>query len=72
MTTGIQLIASGDSRLAPNQVGWPAQQSLEAALTEAVSALGGQLVRAHAVDTEKRRRETVEQVPPAEPAATEE
>ena len=54
MTTRIQLIASGDSRLAPNQVGWPAQQSLEAALAEAVSALGGQLVRAHAVDTEKR------------------
>jgi L-fucose isomerase-like protein len=35
-------------------VGWPAQQNLEAALTEAVSALGGRLVRAHAVDPEKR------------------
>jgi L-fucose isomerase-like protein len=54
MTTQIQLIASGDSRLAPNQVGWAAQQSLETALAEAVSALGGQLVRAHAVDPEKR------------------
>jgi L-fucose isomerase-like protein len=54
MTAQIQLIASGDSRLAPNQVGWLAQQNLEAALAEAVSALGGQLVRAHAVDPEKR------------------
>lgn len=53
MTKQIQLVASGDSRLAPNQVGWPAQQGLEAALGKAVSALGGRLVRAHPVDAGK-------------------
>jgi L-fucose isomerase-like protein len=53
MTKKIQLIASGDARLAPNQVGWPAQQSLETALGEAVAAAGGELVRAHRVDPEK-------------------
>ncbi len=53
MTKQIQLVASGDSRLAPNQVGWPAQQGLEAALGRAVSALGGRLVRAHPVDAGK-------------------
>jgi L-fucose isomerase-like protein len=53
MTKKIQLVASGDSRIAANQEGWPAQQGLEAALGEAVSASGGELVRAYPVDPEK-------------------
>jgi len=54
MTLKIQLVASGDVRLAPNQVGWAAQQQLEAALGKAVAAAGGELVRVHAPDPEKK------------------
>jgi L-fucose isomerase-like protein len=53
MKKRIQLVASGDSRLVANQEGWPAQKGLETALGEAVAALGGELVRAHPVETDK-------------------
>jgi hypothetical protein len=43
----IQLIANGDLRLSANQVCWPAQQAMEAKLTDAVRACGYELVRAH-------------------------
>src|SRR5688572_27918241 len=43
----VQLIANGDLRLSANQVCWPAQQSMEAKLTDAVRACGYELVRAH-------------------------
>ena len=54
MNPEIRLVASGDSRLAPNQTGWPAQQQLEAALTRAFERRGRNLVRAHKSDSEKR------------------
>ncbi|MEX2167754.1 MAG: L-fucose/L-arabinose isomerase family protein [Pirellulales bacterium] len=43
----IQLIASGDLRIAANQKCWPAQQEMEQALTRAIEAEGYQVVRAH-------------------------
>ncbi|MFU8888619.1 MAG: fucose isomerase [Trueperaceae bacterium] len=48
------LVASGDLRLAANQVCWPAQRSMEAALTRAFAAEGATLVRAHEVDEQAR------------------
>jgi hypothetical protein len=44
------LIASGDLRLAANQVCWPAQQDLEERLTTAFAQEGYRLVRAFPVD----------------------
>ncbi|HEX8524735.1 MAG TPA: L-fucose/L-arabinose isomerase family protein [Tepidisphaeraceae bacterium] len=41
------LVASGDLRTSANQVCWPAQQSMEEQLRQAVEASGHQLVRAH-------------------------
>jgi hypothetical protein len=46
-TRPIQLVASGDLRLSANQVCWPAQRAMEAALGRAVAAEGGRVVRAH-------------------------
>ena len=43
----IQLVANGDLRLSANQVCWPAQANMEAALQTAVNAEGFELVRAH-------------------------
>ena len=43
----IYLIASGDLRLSANQLCWPAQRDMEAALTGAIKAEGYELVRAH-------------------------
>lgn len=43
----VLLIANGDLRLSANQVCWPAQESMERAITKAVNELGYQLVRAH-------------------------
>jgi hypothetical protein len=50
----VQLIASGDLRLAANQVCWPAQQEMEQALTAAVQAEGFELVRAHPYKQDER------------------
>jgi len=44
------LIASGDLRESANTAGWPTQQELEAALTEAFAKQGWSVVRAHGVD----------------------
>src|SRR5262245_45437140 len=43
----VYLIASGDLRLSANQVCWPAQQAMEQALGNAVTAAGYEIVRAH-------------------------
>ena len=43
----ILLVASGDLRSSANEVCWPAQRAMEAALGRAVAGLGHQLVRAH-------------------------
>jgi hypothetical protein len=43
----VMLVANGDLRLSANQKCWPAQQEMEAALTQAVEASGYRLVRAH-------------------------
>jgi hypothetical protein len=53
MSKSVVLIASGDLRLSANRVCWPAQQSVEAAVTKAIEACGVQVVRGHAVDPEK-------------------
>ncbi len=43
----IYLIASGDLRLSANQVCWPAQQAMEAALGRAVQSFGYNIIRGH-------------------------
>jgi hypothetical protein len=43
----VMLVANGDLRLSANQKCWPAQQEMEAALTQAVETSGYRLVRAH-------------------------
>ena len=43
----VLLVANGDLRLAANQVCWPEQAKMEAALTAAVAEQGYELVRAH-------------------------
>jgi hypothetical protein len=53
MFKSVVLIASGDLRLSANRVCWPAQQSVEAAVTKAIEACGVEVVRGHAVDPEK-------------------
>jgi hypothetical protein len=50
----VQLIASGDLRLSANQVCWPAQREMEAALSRAVAAEGYQVVRAHPYQPRER------------------
>jgi hypothetical protein len=50
----IQLIASGDLRLAANQTCWAAQQAMEQALTKALKAEGRTVKRAHACDKAKK------------------
>ena len=43
----VLLVANGDLRLSANQMTWPEQAKMEAALGEAVAAGGRELVRAH-------------------------
>ncbi|MEM9589113.1 MAG: fucose isomerase [Planctomycetota bacterium] len=50
MTHPITLIASGDLRESANQVCWPAQQEMEAALIAAIEAHGRTVVRGHVCD----------------------
>jgi hypothetical protein len=47
----VRLVASGDLRQSANEMCWPAQAAMEAALTEAVKACGHTLSRAHPVDS---------------------
>ena len=72
----VQLIASGDLRLSANQVCWPAQQEMEAALTTALAAEGYELVRAHAydpvgkhgfIDSQRRGMEVFKNIDPKAP-----
>lgn len=53
MSSCIYLVASGDLRLSANQRCWPAQKSIEDALTRAVAESGHELRRAHPFRPEK-------------------
>ena len=50
----IYLAASGDLRLAANQLCWPAQAAMETGLTRAIEKLGGTVRRAHPYSPEKK------------------
>src|SRR5580658_4532287 len=50
----VLLVASGDLRQSANEVCWPAQETMEASLAEAVSKLGHRLVRAHPYRADRR------------------
>jgi hypothetical protein len=50
----IQLISSGDLRLAANQTCWPAQKAMEVALASALKTEGRVLKRAHAYDAKTK------------------
>jgi hypothetical protein len=47
------LVASGDLRLSANQVCWPAQAAMEAALAKALKTEGWRVIRAHPIDKAK-------------------
>jgi hypothetical protein len=49
----VYLVANGDLRLAANVECWPAQEQLERDVTNAITALGRKVVRAHAFDASK-------------------
>src|SRR5690554_4537465 len=49
----VWLVASGDLRIAANQLCWPAQEDMENKLSEAASRHGVAIRRAHAFDPEK-------------------
>ena len=51
--TQAYLVASGDMRLAANQQCWPAQVQMETRLTQALAALGVQVIRAHEIDPDE-------------------
>jgi hypothetical protein len=72
----VYLVANGDLRLAANVECWPAQQTLERDVTNAVAALGHQVVRAHAfdeskghgfIDSQRRGLDVFRDVPPDAP-----
>lgn len=50
----VWLVASGDLRLAANQLCWKAQEEMETLLTESIRRLGWVVKRAHAYDPEKK------------------
>ena len=50
----ILLVASGDLRLAANQICWPEQQKMESLLIAAIEKLGWKVTRAHQYDAEKK------------------
>lgn len=49
----VYLVASGDLREPANVAGWPVQQELEKALTEAFNSHGWEVERAHPVDSDR-------------------
>jgi hypothetical protein len=72
----VYLVANGDLRLAANVECWPVQESLERDVTNAVTALGRQVVRAHAfdeskghgfIDSQRRGLDVFREVPPEAP-----
>jgi len=54
MSKSVVLIASGDLRLSANRVCWPAQASVEAAVTKAVNGFGFEVKRGHPFDPVKQ------------------
>src|ERR1700761_1155900 len=54
MPQPVILVASGDLRLSANRVCWPAQQSVEEAITAAVTNSGFEVKRGHAFDPQKQ------------------
>src|SRR5690348_2002266 len=54
MSQTVILIASGDLRLAANQVCWPAQEQVEQAIGEAIKNCGFTITRGHPVDPLKK------------------
>ena len=54
MPDPVILIASGDLRLSANQKCWPAQQRVEAAVTEAVRRAGREVRRGHEINPSKQ------------------
>ena len=52
--TKVYLVASGDLRLSANQLCWPEQAKMEAALTAALTKMGVEVVRAHAYDEKEK------------------
>ncbi len=50
----VMLLASGDLRLSANQTCWPAQAEMEAALSQAISEQGYDVVRAHHYDPKEK------------------
>jgi hypothetical protein len=54
MPKSVVLIASGDLRLSANRVCWPAQASVEAAVTKAVNSFGFDVQRGHRFDPVKQ------------------
>jgi hypothetical protein len=72
----VYLVANGDLRLAANVECWPAQERLERDVTNAVTAFGRQVVRAHVfdeskghgfVDSQRRGLDVFRDVPPEAP-----
>lgn len=72
MPNPIYLVASGDLRPSANQLCWPAQQAMEAALTQAISRLGFEVKRAHPfradsghgfIDSQRYGMEVFESIP---------
>ncbi len=53
MPKSVVLVASGDLRLSANRVCWPAQASVEAAVTKAVVSFGFDMKRGHPYDPAK-------------------
>jgi hypothetical protein len=53
MIGDVTLVASGDSRLAANQMGWAAQTDLESALARALGLFGKRIERGHTFDAAK-------------------
>src|SRR5689334_21390296 len=76
MPEPVVLIASGDLRLSANQKCWPAQQKVEAAVTNAIRSLGREVRRGHApdpvkghgfIDSQHRGMEVFREIPPDAP-----
>ncbi len=54
MPNSIVIVANGDLRLSANQKCWPAQERVEAAVTDAICKLGGKVLRGHPYDPAKQ------------------
>lgn len=72
----VYMVASGDLRLPANQNTWPAQETMEKQVTEAVERLGWKVQRAHPydpvlkhgfLDSQRRGIEVFQSIPPDAP-----